>query len=325
MQKLMAALGARLDKSTRSGTHILEWDGGAPDAREDAVPLRLAGALHSLVREGRLPELYEIYHNFNDCSDEDLANVALDAIGEFDDYVHEFLNFAPQTNEVRRAAAVYAGLLQLRAMYDLPVSLFELGCSAGLNLQLGSFGYNFDGKQYGDGDSAVLLSPRWSGNLPKDSEIEVVSRMGCDLNPLDVSNPDDCGRLLAYVWPDQADRISRTEKAIAIAQANPPTLFAVDAASWVRQVLDEEWGAGTLRVIYHTIAWQYFPEDTKNAIQSDLGQYGAQATEDSPLAWLGYEMSNKGVPELTLKRWPGGEEQLLARGNAHVEYFEWLA
>ena len=52
--------GRRLDRSTRIGRRILDWP-GQPDLRFDALPLRLAGGLHALVRRGRLPALARLY------------------------------------------------------------------------------------------------------------------------------------------------------------------------------------------------------------------------------------------------------------------------
>ena len=57
---LMAVFADHLDDTSRTGHAILNW-AGAADALSDAVPLRLAGALHALVRQGRLPELATLY------------------------------------------------------------------------------------------------------------------------------------------------------------------------------------------------------------------------------------------------------------------------
>jgi hypothetical protein len=46
-----------------------------------------------------------------------------------------FLKFAPQTNEVARAAIIYPGLLEVARIVGRPLALFELGASAGLNLR----------------------------------------------------------------------------------------------------------------------------------------------------------------------------------------------
>ena len=59
-----------------------------------------------------------------------------------------------------------------------------------------------------------------------------------DLHPLDVTKAADRERLLAYIWADQAERLARTEAAIAIAAADPPLLDRGDAADWLEAQLD---------------------------------------------------------------------------------------
>lgn len=58
--RLCAAFAQNLDRSTAIGRRILDWP-GEPDALHDAVPLRIAGGLHALVRRGRLPGLARLY------------------------------------------------------------------------------------------------------------------------------------------------------------------------------------------------------------------------------------------------------------------------
>ena len=58
--RLLLGLSSALDKSTKTGKIILEWQ-GQPDAMGDSVALRLAGALHALVRRGQLPDLARFY------------------------------------------------------------------------------------------------------------------------------------------------------------------------------------------------------------------------------------------------------------------------
>jgi hypothetical protein len=55
---LMEALPRALDVRTRTGAAVLGWRG---DPIADALPLRVAGGLHALVRGGRLPMLAALY------------------------------------------------------------------------------------------------------------------------------------------------------------------------------------------------------------------------------------------------------------------------
>jgi hypothetical protein len=318
----MERAGHELDTSTVVGRRILEWP-GSPDARFDAVPLRLAGGLNALVRRGALPELAMLYPP-NALPDgaalwaevaKALAHPELDA----------WLDSAPQTNEVARSAALMAGLMAAVGPRGLPVSLFELGSSAGLNLVLDRYSYALGGVAAGQPGAALHLEPEWRGPSPSPAPVQVTRRRGVDLNPLDVTNPSDQDRLLAYIWPDQAARVARITTAIAIAAADPPTLDREDAAGWTERHVRPE--PGVLTVVMHSIAFQYFPSETQARIAAHLASVGATAAAEAPLAWLRLEEDGRfgPGPSLLLTQWPGGAERRLARGSAHGIWVEWFA
>jgi len=323
MERLMRLLGENLDDSTITGARVLGWH-GEPGATGDAVGLRLASGLHALTRRGELGILEPFYNEHSIFTDDEMNSAFTSAIAHKDDEIYRWLDHAPQTNEVRRASVIYAALLELAQSIDLPFALYELGASGGLNLQLADFSYEFDGKQYGSAGSSVQLSPQWKGKLPANAKIEVISRKGCDLNPLYVGLKEDDERLMAYIWPDQFDRIARTEAAINIAKDNSPELARSDAAIWLETLLRNDKASDYCRVIYHTIAWQYFPSETKARLEHAINAHGAEATSSNPLVWVSFEMSENNKPHLTAHSWPGGEKKMLAAANAHVQWINWF-
>ncbi len=113
-----------------------------------------------------------------------------------------------QTNEVRRASSILLALGQLG--WDGPLSLVELGCSAGLNLFPDRYRYRFgDGAEVGEPGSPVLLSvdsrakrkPPVPSNLPR-----IERRIGVDRSPIDLSSDDDIDWLMACIWPEHEER-----------------------------------------------------------------------------------------------------------------------
>jgi hypothetical protein len=237
-----------------------------------------------------------------------------------------FLDSAPQTNEVMRSGPLAAGLLVVAAGTGLPLSLLELGASAGLNLLPDHYRLELGGVTAGDRDSALLLAPEWGGAPPPDVPLAIGARAGVDLNPLDPGDPADQLRLLSYVWPDQPARLARMRAALAIAARAAPEVVKGDAAAFVERRAVPV--AGVATVVMHSIAFQYFPAETQRRIRAHLEAAGADATADAPLAWLRYEMSdpaNPALPELRLTMWPGGGERLLAVGHAHGAHLGWRA
>jgi hypothetical protein len=60
---------------------------------------------------------------------------------------------------------------------------------------------------------------------------DVVTRIGVDLDPVDVTDADDARWLRACVWPDQLERVARLEAAMALAAMAPPLLLQGDAVA----------------------------------------------------------------------------------------------
>ena len=164
-----------------------------------------------------------------------------------------------------------------------------------------------------DADSPLQLAPVWQGPLPPRRKIEIASRHGCDLSPLDASSPDDRERLLAYVWPDQTDRLARLIRALELATLHPVKIDKADAAGWVERKIP---GDG-LRVLMHSIAFQYFPSRTQRRIGDHLEAIAAGSP--APLAWLRFELDPEYQKRfsLRLRLWPGGSDHVLAIAGPH--------
>lgn len=319
MAMLCRLLGERLDLSTEAGRRVLGWPGNS-DPFSDALPLRLTGGLHALVRRGDAPGLAACYPPNALPGEEDLW-AALRPVLEEPHLLH-WLEGAPQTNEVGRSAVLMSGLLVVADLFGQPVELLELGASAGLNLLLDRYGYDLGGVRAGDPEAELQLRPEWKGAPPPGAPVEVAGRRGVDLHPLDARRDGD--RLLAYVWPDQAKRLAQLEAALAIAAGSPPEVEPGDAADWVEARLAEPQEAGVTRVVLHSIAFQYFPDGTKARIAAAMEGAGAAATFAAPLAWLRYEHDGGEAISLRLRTWPGGEERLLANCHPHGSRVEWL-
>ncbi|MEM9231881.1 MAG: DUF2332 family protein [Pseudomonadota bacterium] len=321
--QVMRALPLVLEAGGAVAGRVWSWQ-GPPDAMGDSVPLRLGGALHRLVRAGHAPALAALYPPAPTPSVEALCPV-LDMVLESQSAaILEGLHHAPQTNETGRAAALYAGLLSIAKRYPQPFELYEVGASAGLNLLPDRFGYRFGAHSYGDPASPVQLAPTWTGPVPDPAEIHVVARRGCDLNPLDLSDPKARERLLSFIWPDQPDRLARAEAAVSLAGDNAPVVDRADAADWVEAHFAKAASHGVTRVLWHSIAAQYFPPSTNERIDQALAIAGAAATTSSPIARLALEQDDgDGGPGLVLTLWPDGQSQRLARASAHVTRIDW--
>ena len=323
--QLCTLVADRLDPATPLARRLNSWPGNPQD---DALMLRITGGLHALVRAGKAPALAALYPP-NPAPDPDTLRAALSPVlaGKA---ILPWLDSAPQTNEVARSGVLVPGFLSIAAETGLPLALLELGCSAGLNLVPDRYAYRLGTLDAGNHDSCLRIEPIWEGADPPAAPLRIASRAGVDLNPLDLLDPDARNRLLAYVWPDQPQRLERMARAIAITAEDPPEIVKGDAADFVETRVRTCKGVTT--TVFHSIAFQYFPPETQGRITAHMEEAGARATPSAPLAWLRFEMepgadgtNHSGAPTLRLKLWPTGEDRLLGRAHPHGKLVQWLA
>ncbi|GJE02127.1 DUF2332 domain-containing protein [Methylobacterium isbiliense] len=315
---LLRLVAARLTGDTALGRRILGWPG---DPEADALPLRLAGGLHALVRRGRLPDLAALYPPA--APDPAALWEALARAFATAADLDPWLDSAPQTNEVARSGVLMPGLMAVAAMTgSKPIVLWEIGASAGLNLVLDAYAYELGGRAAGRPGAGLHLAPDWTGPPPPEASVRIAARRGVDLNPLDVTDAQHRERLTAYVWPDQRARLARLEAALALAAADPPPLDRGDAVAWLAERLAAPPQAGQARVVQHSIALQYLPVQGRAQVAALLSEAGARATADTPLAWLAYEFEG-GPAGLRLTLWPGGRTHRLATAHPHGQWVRW--
>ncbi|MGI3169205.1 DUF2332 domain-containing protein [Pseudooceanicola sp. C21-150M6] len=284
---------------------LQSWPGDAT-ALGAAIVLRFAGALHALVLRDLHPDLTAAYPP-NTVDDTTLWSAIRAAMGRHQTEILHWLDSAPQTNEVRRSAAmIAAACLLAERCPGLPLRLSELGASAGLNLWFDHYALSLPvGTTRGAQDPVITLTPDWQGPLPPDLPFTIADRRGVDLNPLSPDDPQARLRLRSYTWPDQADRMARLDAALTIAT---PVVDRGDAGDWLHARLARP-TPGQIDLVFHTIAWQYFPASTDAACRAALADAATRATPDTPLAHLWVEAApDQKLASARLTLWTGAPE-----------------
>ena len=303
---------------------VRNWAG---PAGQDALALRACGGLHALVITGASPDLAAVYppHAGDRAV---LRSVLGDVIAEHDLFLTDYLDNPPQTNETARSSMILGAGLTVAHETGLPLSLYEIGASAGLNLWFSRYAYDLgNGLAWGRSDAPLTIASDWSGALPPlNIPLDVMSRRGCDRNPLSPADPEDRLRLMSYIWPDQASRMARMRQALDFVAARAPSVVAEDAADWVEAKLAKPQDPGTARLLYHTVVWQYLPEKVKARITAAIEAAGAAATRDKPLAWFRFENDQGAAGDgglMDMRVWPGGETRVLGRADFHGRWVRW--
>lgn len=230
-----------------------------------------------------------------------------------------------QTNEVRRCttllpaftAAVEAGR---------PLALIEVGASAGLNLLFDRYRYDYGSIATGPEGSPLTLTCQVRGGLPPiPAEMPTVaSRVGLDLNPLEVTDEESVRWARALVWPEQVERVARLEAAVAIARVDPPTILAGDALDLLPGEIAAVPDDAAL-VVYHSFVLnQWRAEDRARLDDLLLGASGSRTIDRISIEML---VKGEAFPFVDHTRYESGaaHEKRLATAHHHGEWLLWEA
>ena len=294
----------------------------ASDPPGSALALRLMGAVHRLVLEGRASSLAMHYPSAGGEPQDAwpaFRRTLEESCGELQDLVSRPV----QTNEVGRSAALLGGFLLVSRETGLPLRVLELGASAGLNLRWDRYCYEASGAGWGNPTSPVRIVDPFVGPPfpPFETSASVVERGGCDPRPLDPTGEEGRLTLLSYVWADQRWRLQLLRDALAAAPGLPVRVEAAAAAAWLAARLANA-REGIATVVYHSIVMQYLDAAERERLDEIFTEAGARASQTAPLARLALEPGGEEA-ELVLTTWPGGEECLLATAGYHGRPVRW--
>ena len=324
----VSPLYTALARGVSEDTDILDV---ASSARQPPVPNLLFAAVHYLLLGGATDALSSYYPSLTrDPRPPD------DAYPSFRDFciareseVRALMSTRlVQTNEVARCSYMLpAFALIADEGQGLPLSLVDVGASAGLSLLWDRYAYDYsDGTRTGDRSSPVRVDAEVRGDRkpPIPEEFPPVAfRIGIDLNPIDVTDPDSGLWLRALVWPEQERRAEQLKAAMQVGAADPPVIVAGDALTTLPSVLDRVPVESTLCV---------FHNQTLNQLsEEDRGRVYAIADERS-LSRDVYVLSAEGrrgqsYATFELVRIKGGvrSSQELAAVDHHGKWLEWTA
>lgn len=342
-----APLYSQLSAAVADDEDLLALLQVAPEMQQ--MPVLLFAAVHHLllrdVERGDVVPLAAHYRNLFPTTAGDAP--ATDAVALFRSYalenterLHPLLATRnTQTNEIGRCAQ-FVPLLGLVADECGPLAHIDVGTSAGLNLLLPRYRYEYDdggAVTTVQGDAAtptVTLRCGTRGGVPIPTTMPPIARaLGLDRAPIDVSDDEEVRWLEACVWPDQADRFARLVDAIAIARTSPPDVRAGDAVADITALVDEAAAAGHPVI---TTSWvlSYLTINEQRAFVAELDTVGGRhdiswVIAESPQQTAGLPVPTtepaEAVTVLSLVRWRAGARhvQRLATAHPHGYWVHW--
>ena len=284
----------------------------------------LLGAVHFLILRGAQHPLTRFYATAGGT----VPAADADPFPDFRDFVTAHLaEITPlietrvtNTNEVGRSAILHAGFRALPV--EAPLSLIEIGPSAGLNLIWDKYGVRYGAGAAVNADAPLVIDCELRGEKvpPTGSTPAVRGRVGLELNPVNLTNADDRDWLRALIWPDQAARLVRLDKAIALFAAEKPAIIAGDALALLPDALARV-PRDAVPVVYHTIAVYQFSSEMRDALESILTIAGLRR----PVWRLSFEFDGT-IYLLSAIRYADGvrEETRLASCHPHGTWMEWF-
>lgn len=334
----------RICRTVADDPALLELASVVPAERSPANVF--LAAIHYLLLGGTSHSLAEYYPSVTTGAREPDAALS-DALRSFCDEREDALRplletRRTQTNSVRRCAALYPAISHVARRVEGPLALVELGPSAGLNLLFDRYRYEYGDRVGGETNARVTVRSELRGTsdppLPDDPPA-VHSRVGIDLNPMDVTDADTAGSrsgdpaaddapgndadwLRALVWPEHDERRRTLDGAIDAARDDPPRLVRGDLLDDLPGVLDDV-PEDVPVCVFDTLVLYQLPETDRERVYETL----RGLTTERPLHWLAGEKpygDDDGI-RLEWTRAVDGdpETDLLAAFEQHGDWVEW--
>jgi len=314
---------ARLSAIVCQDAELLEL---ATHAQSTPVPNLLFSAVRYLLLRG---EKHELANYFACCHETPRQNEGLSSIfKEFcRRHTSEIENLLRtrrvQTNEVNRCSVLLPAFATVFEQAGRrPLALIDVGTSAGLNLLWDRFSYSYGaGPTVGMPDSPLHLQCQMRGAAvpPMPALLPpVASRIGLDLQPVDLRDADQRQWLEALVWPDHPHRLRRLKQATQIALTDDHDLVLIQGDA--REMLPSIIAAGppdATCCIFHSASYNQLPPDAIADIDEQL--LAASARRDV------FRIAAE-AEQLIVHTYRGGTthtERMLASFDSHGRWLEW--
>ena len=280
------------------------------DAPAWRAPLQLFAGLHYLVLRGQ-------------ASWDDVGT----ALAEHGDFLRERVAaHGVQTNELQRSWMLLPCFLEVVARTGArELDLVELGASGGLNLLWDHFRYRYVEGTWGRHDACLELEGSERHAVPGDvlsPSPRVQSRVGIDVDPVDLTTDEGVAFVKSFVWADQTWRLDLLDRAVDAFRADPPRIVRgnlVDELPGVLARRDDE----ALMLVWQIAVFGYLTADERREARNSLAHAGAEG----PLALVEASRPADGADDyygLRIQVWPGGERVELAHGDWHGAWLDWL-
>lgn len=234
-----------------------------------------------------------------------------------------------QTNIPRRTTCLLPlfGLLA-RESGTRPLSLIEIGTSAGLNLHWDRYHHRYkftsgEVREWGDTNSPVHLSTEVRGPVPLPrfpADLRVGWRAGIDVNPIDVNDADAMRWLRALIFPEHLDRHHTIEAAAQVARTHPAPITTGDVLEHLRPVLWQTPKDSPICVYATMVLYQLTPR-ARRVLWDLLTDF----SHSRPVSVIVMDGVTEGWSQLLIRDFKSGShtKRTMADAHAHGRWLKW--
>lgn len=182
-----------------------------------------------------------------------------------DELLQLFHTKSVQTNEVQRASYLFPIFSEIAEEVELPLTLLEIGTSAGLLLNLDGYRYEIEQEPpiaFGNENSPLtLFAKNYGTSITSVKNLDILYRIGIDLNIIDLQDSEEYLWLKSLIWPEQIIRKENLEKARAIHRQYSKLLLTGDFREVIPLYLIIM-NLKVARLLFSTHMWQIsFPQN----------------------------------------------------------------
>lgn len=272
-------------------------------------------AVHFLLMEGPASPLTGYYRSLVDepMPVEDIDDFFVEFVVAHEEAIVDLANSRyTQTNECRRCVALLPGVMT--SPFER-FHLVEIGTSAGLNLALDRYRYDFGGLDWGP-DSPVVLAAGVPGDQPRLRPIEIGRRVGIDINVIDRNDRDDRMWLDALIWPEHEERRERLRRALEVTSTMDLELVEGSVLDRLEQVLTDLPAGEPVVVMNSFVLIQLDPHQRR-----EVEQIVETARSTRPIYRVSLELVHMEDDWARLE--VGEEPEIVELGRAHP-HGEWV-
>lgn len=229
-----------------------------------------------------------------------------------------------QTNELNRCSYLYPIFSEIAYESDKPLTLIEIGTSAGLLLNLDHYGYEIAENglvhRFGEMKSTVVVRAENLGDpLPEISPFEVRERYGVDLNIVDLNVDDDYEWMQALIWPEQIERKRLLKEVRELNKNVSKKLYSGDFLQLIPSIIEKH-DSSTQLVLFHTHVANQLNEQLKLNLLKMIETIG----EQYPIYHVYNNMYDGYLHVDYVTDSKTFEKKVLQEVDGHGKYYHWL-